>query len=292
VADLDQVQKWFQSVITHPDGVEEGVAGAEAQGVMPVGRDELERVIRRSNRMTAGERLSIYAHAYYARLFECMGEFFPALKRTVGEEVFSGFVFGYLQAYPSRSYTLGRLSTHFARYLEETRPPGEETWPDLLVDLAHLEWSIGEVFDGPGPEGMKTLDPGDLPAGEGWLDSVLILAPGLRLLRFRYPLHDYYTAIRRTPEEETVPVPDPREEWHALYRRDFIVRRERLCRSQYELLEALQAGEAVHRALARCAAVWEGTEEALADSLSDWFARWAAEGFFVGIHEASGSPTA
>ena len=30
-------------------------------------------------------------------------------------------------------------------------------WPELLIDLARLEWAIYEVFDGPGVEGQPLL---------------------------------------------------------------------------------------------------------------------------------------
>ena len=77
----------------------------------------------RSKRRTSVERLEVYANAYYARLLECLRDEFPALLHAVGEEVFDGLAFGYLQAYPSTSYTLSNLSRNFARFLEETRPP-------------------------------------------------------------------------------------------------------------------------------------------------------------------------
>ena len=64
--DLDVVQRWFQAVISHPGGIERGMESAEAQKRIAIRRDELERVVRRSRRLDAGERLSVYANAYYA----------------------------------------------------------------------------------------------------------------------------------------------------------------------------------------------------------------------------------
>ena len=71
------------------------------------------------------DRLAIYGSAYYLRLLECMREEFPATAHALGEETFDGFAAAYLQQYPSRSYTLCQLGTHFARFLVETRPPRE-----------------------------------------------------------------------------------------------------------------------------------------------------------------------
>ena len=130
---LDVVQRWFQAVVTHPGGVESGVESAEAQALIRLPRGELEAVVRRSRNLTAAERIGIYANAYYARLLECLAAYFPMLQKTLGEEIFEGFAFEYLQRYPSRSYTLSRLGEDFPRFLEETRPDSEESeapsWP-------------------------------------------------------------------------------------------------------------------------------------------------------------------
>src|SRR5260370_120642 len=122
--DLGQIQRWMQAAIMHPVGVAEGIASAEARGYIDVGPDEAETVVTRSRALSALERLTIYGYAYYARLLECLREEYPVLKHALGEEVFDAFAVGYLQQYPSRSYTLFQLGAHFPRYLAETRPDG------------------------------------------------------------------------------------------------------------------------------------------------------------------------
>ncbi|HVR12109.1 MAG TPA: DNA-binding domain-containing protein, partial [Thermoanaerobaculia bacterium] len=220
---LDVVQQWFQAVVTHPAGVAAGAASEAAQGLVRLDRGALERLVRRSSRLTAEQRLGIYANAYYARLLECLRDGFPVLTQVLGAEAFDSFAFDYLQRYPSRSYTLNRLAESFPRFLDETRPDrppaGESpdaaaaphhppragnlphagraatavpppTWPDFLIDLATLELAIAEVFDGPGAEGEPLLAPADLlalEAGGRFAAARLAPVPCLRLLRFRYP---------------------------------------------------------------------------------------------------------
>src|SRR5258707_1575006 len=157
--ELGQLQRWMQAAIMHPAGIAEGIASAEARSYIDVGPDEAERVVTRSRAMTALERLAIYAYAYSARLVECLSEEFPVLKHALGEEVFDAFAVEYLERYPSRSYTLFQLGVNFPRFLAETRPDREADegvaaeWPDFLIDLATLERTFSEVFDGPGVEG-------------------------------------------------------------------------------------------------------------------------------------------
>lgn len=283
---LDVVQRWFQAVVSHPGGVEGGAVSDEAQALIRLNRGELEAVVRRSRNLTAAERLSIYANAYYSRLLECLGANYPILKQTLGEEIFDSFAFEYLQQYPSRSYTLDHLGESFAKFLDETRPEDEGAgWPDFLIDLATFEWTIAKVFDGPGVEGRTLLTPEALQSfpPERFAEARLVPVPCLHVLTFRFPVNAYYTAARQVPEGEEVPVPEPGEEHVALTRRDFVVRRYPLTSPQQALLREVLAGATVGEAIEAAAAVSDLDDEALAAELRAWFRFWVAEGFFLSV---------
>lgn len=285
---LDRVQRWMQAVITHPDGVLCGADGKAAREMIDAGRGNLESVVTRSRALEASDRLAIYANAYYARLIECIGDVFPVLKRVLGEEVFDGFAFDYLQTYPSRRYTLNDLGDQFVDFLRETRPDpdkekDEADWADLLIDLATLEWTIYEVFDGPGIEQDKVLEAGDVEGVDpsAWLEMRLQTPPCLRLLVLAYPVNPFYTAVRSTEDELEVPFPDSVTTYVAISRRDYIVRRYDLTRSQYELLKALQVGESIGQALEACTNVMPEEElDQLVVDVQTWFENWTAERCF------------
>ena len=114
--DLATLQRWMQAVIMHPGGAERGLVSAEAEREIPRVGDSLESLIKPSSAMTSLERMEIYAGAYYARLLECLRAEFPITAKAVGEEVFGDFAVGYLQRYPSTSYTLCRLGANFPRF--------------------------------------------------------------------------------------------------------------------------------------------------------------------------------
>jgi hypothetical protein len=321
---LDVVQRWFQAVVTAPGGVEQGVASAAAQQLVPLGRGEVERLVRRSRRLTAGERLGIYAHAYYARLLECLGDVFPVLARTLGKELFESFAFEYLQRYPSRGYTLNRLGESFTRFLGETRPdrgedgegpaagmgdgrtgrePGapEEGaaagWPDFMIDLATLEWAIAQVFDGPGAEQQPLLSAAELTSlgPERFAGARLATVPCLRLLSFRFPVNLYYSAARRAGPGEELALPAAGEERIALSRSDFVVRRYELSRFRHAMLAAIAGGATVGAAIAGAAEVgFDGDAEAiprgadeLAAEVGACFRDWTAAGFFLSLRDGS-----
>jgi hypothetical protein len=287
---LAKVQRWMQSVITHPDGVAAGLESAAARDHFDVPPEQVEQVILPSQAMSSVERLAIYANAYYARLLECLGEEFPVLKQTLGDETFDAFAFGYLQNYPSRSYTLNRLGANFAAFLAETRPAAADTdageeiplgpdWPDFLIDLATLEWTFSQVFDGPGVERQPLLEATELRkiGVDRWPNARIEPVPCLKLLALRFPVNAYYTGARRG---ELPPVPGPADNWLAITRRDYIVRRHEISEPQFVLLTALIEGQTIGAAIERVLELPDENVDVLAGQLRTWFHDWAAEGFF------------
>jgi hypothetical protein len=275
----------MQAVIMHPEGVAAGVSSPEARRHVDLPPEQIEEVVTRSKALPAAERLGVYAAAYHARLLECLREEYAVLARTLGEELFDEFAVGYLQKFPSRSYTLSELGRRFPAHLAESCPPeegGESSWAAFLVDLATLEWTYDEVFDGPGVEGETPLTAEALLAipSERWPEARLVFVPCFRLLALRYPVHEYYSAVRR---DEDAVVPEPAEAFLAVTRRDYVIRRYPLAPDEYELLQALAAGQTVGRAVALAAEKAGPDLPQLVSNLRGWFARWASEEFFQAV---------
>ncbi len=283
--ELGRIQQWMQAVIMHPSGVEAGVASDAARSVIDVSVEELERVVTRSRALSASDRLAVYGNAYFARLLECVRDEYPASVHILGQELFDEFAFAYLQAYPSKSYTLNRLGANFPRHLAETCPDDNPDWAAFLIDLATLERVYDDVFDGPGPEGKESLSADALRAisPDRWPHARLIPTGGLRLVELRSPVHEYITAVRR---EEDPALPVPAETLLAVYRRDFVVRRQAVSRAQYALLQSVIAGEPVAVAIEKAAGVCTDPDTFAAD-LWVWFRDWAASGFFAAVDISS-----
>ncbi|HTL16807.1 MAG TPA: DNA-binding domain-containing protein [Patescibacteria group bacterium] len=302
--ELGVLQRWFQSVISHADGVEEGLNAGEAQRLIQLSPADLEKVITRSRALTATERLSIYANAYHTRLLDCLGEVYPMLKRTLGEEGFNSLAFGYLQDYPSRTYTLNELGRHFPQYLEQTKPaeddsPSAETdpqasveqrlpgpgWTRFVIDLARLEWAIYEVFDGEGVEGKPLLTSDQVLAvpPDRWAEAKLKPVVCLQIVNTQFPVNDYYTAVRRARPDEPVVLPAAGESFVALTRRNFVVRRYSLSKPKFELLRAIKNGLSVGKALEEMLSSTRLDPDKLLPELQAWFCNWTAEGFFEAV---------
>jgi len=280
------LQRWMQTVLMHPGGVGQGIVSHEANDLLGLGPVDCEKVLTRSRALSALDRLAIYNRAYFARLVDCLRESFPVLRHAIGEEIFDEFAVGYLQSYPSRTYTLFELGKNFHRFLAETRPPASETggdmsWPEFLIDLATLELTFNEVFDGPGSEQSPPLSAGTLRgiSPEGLLKARVICTPSLRLLTFRFPVHRYWSLVRRKQEVE---IPEADACHVAVYRRDFVVRHLELPGDSFALLKSLQSQGTLRQAFE---AAMSGNKEirALAASVQHWFRQWTAQGIILNI---------
>jgi len=288
--ELARIQQWMHSVITHPEGVEAGLDSPATRTLIDVAPGEVEDVICRSSAQTSIERLHVYANAYYARLLEVLDSEFPALVHALGEELFQDFAFGYLQQYPSQSYTLSDLSAKFPEYLAHTRPlresvDAEPDWADFLVDLATLERTYSEVFDGPGVEGKRLLQADDLRAiaPGSWQRVRLVPVPCVRLLSLRFSVHEYATAVRRQ-ENPSLSMPSPT--WLVVTRRDYVVRRVAVSEAEFAALAVLVGGGTIAASLEAAENRWSGDFDQLASEVQRWFRDWSAAGYFQSIVEA------
>jgi hypothetical protein len=288
--ELARIQQWMQSVIMHPDGVEAGIESPATRTMIDVNSDNVEYVICRSVAQTSIERLHVYANAYFARLLEVLDSEFPALVHALGAELFQDFAFGYLQQYPSQSYTLGDLSAKFSEYLAHTRPPrepadAEPDWADFLVDLATLERTYSEVFDGSGVEGQRLLQADNLReiAPDSWLRVRLVPVPCLKLLTLRFAVHEYATAVRRQ-ENPSLSASSPT--WLVVTRRDYVVRRVAVDETEFAALAVLVGGGTIADSLEAAENRWTGNFDQLASEIQRWFRDWSAAGYFQRIVNA------
>lgn len=251
---LNQLQHWLLNAVTEP---------AAAQ--------QINDYLRPSQNQTTTDRLAVYQHAYLARLLEVLQSLFPCTRFAIGDELFNQFAAGYIQTHPPHSYTLAHLPDNFADYLDATRPAD---WGAFLVELVRLEQAIDRIFDARGPE---NLPPFTLPTTAD-ASLTLSLVPGCELHAFHYPVSAYYTAWKQSIPEEW---PEPQNQYLALFRRDYIVRRYELTATQFTLLSALHCGAPLGDALAIAASNNPAELDILAQDFQSWFTFWAAERFFA-----------
>lgn len=286
---LSDIQQWFQTTISHPAGVDAATANSgtsQGHGEQPV---DIARVILPSEEMNSEERLQIYSRAYFGRLIECLRAQFPAVHHAIRDDAFDGLAFGFLVDHPSRSYSLGTLGQSFDAHLRATRPKRQDLgsdvqfdFADFLIDLARLEWTYNEVFDGPGPEQSRSLQAVDLMglSAEDFAQCRLVLHECVRLLELQFPVHEYASVVRKGAD--AVP-PAARPVRLVVTRRDYIVRRLEVSPQQFELLSALNDQKTIGESLQLLCEKSNVEYGQLAIQLQTWFQEWSAAPLFQAI---------
>ena len=245
---------------------------AIAGGGAPAGAARL-RVVGDA-RLSAEDRLAIYAVGYRARLLQSLRDDYPALRRLVGDTVFDLFATGYIAARPPRHFSLYELGAGFADYLEATRPQAGGELTALPAALARLERARAEVGRAEGVERLAAAPP---TAAAAMLPGLRLGLPdSVRLLACDFDLVPLIEASERGGEAV---VPAPGEHWLAVARSRWRVRVHRLEHWQFSWLEALgRDGGELHEA-ARSAVRTSGRDGgALLADLALWLPAAAAAG--------------
>jgi hypothetical protein len=271
---LPRLQRWMHAVVAHPGSVEEAVAApAAAAELAPEAIGEL---ILPTRALTPAERVGIYHGMYLLRMEEALATDYPALKHFLGDEGFLALVRGYVQAHPSRSYSLNRLGDALPQYVREA--PGLKR-REFCHDLARLELAVSEVFDAPETPPLTAASVARV-APEAWEQARLRPIDAFRLLALRYPANEYLQSVRDDRHDH--PRPRLKANWLAVYRSDYAVYRLALSRPAHDLLADLAAGRPLGQAVA--AAVARGGRRAPGeDELQRWFRNWVAAGLFRSV---------
>ena len=271
---LDRLQRWLQEVVVHPGSTAEAVGAKAARALVP--RPRVGDVILPSAALRPEERLAIYHDMYLLRMEEALESDYPALKHLLGDEGFRTLVTGYVQAHPSRSYSLNFLGRHLPDYVREAPSLRRRAF---CHDLARLEQAVAEVFDAPEDPALRVEEIAAVPEA-AWEGARLAPVAAFRLLAFAHPVNAYLQSVR--DEDHAHPPLRRAATWVAVYRRRYTVWRQDLTRAGYGLLGQVAAGQPLGKAVARALSSGRGARPT-ADELFAWFRGWMGAGMFGSV---------
>jgi hypothetical protein len=278
---VGSLQRWFQAAIVHPGGVEVAAEDHHVRRLLPARARALEDLLLPSERMSARERLDVYASSYFLRLRDVMKSDFAGLAHALGDDAFDAMMREYVTRHPPDSFTLNRYGAGVEPFLaKECTVRAVARRRPFLVELARLERAVEEVFHAPRREPVDANRLKSIPV-ERWNRAHFVPIPAFRLLAFRWPVNRYLQAVY---DEKGPAIPAPTAHWLVVYRKDWSSWRAGLERDQFELLTALSKGVALGAALEELLAKRRGrARDALLEKLGPWFHEWTAEGIFAEI---------
>jgi hypothetical protein len=269
---LASLQRWMQAVIVHPGETGEALRGVEAKRQVPPSR--VGEVLLPSKTLGPEERLAIYHGMYLVRMEEALASDYPGLKHFLGDDRFRDLVRDYVQAHPSRSYSLNPLGLHLPEFVADHFPGRHRAF---LADLARLERAMATAFDADETPRIGEADIAAVPP-EAWKSARLKTVAGFSLLSLRYPVDEYLQGV--IDEVHDHPRPRLKGSWVAVYRRDYAVYRLSLSRPAHDLLADLAAGRPLGQAIARVQSHRRRVSE---HELFRWFRDWVSVGIFSRI---------
>lgn len=288
---LEKLQRDVFEVIRQPLTANEHMRKRTLDGRST--KEIVERIVKPNDRLTSVERLEIYNRVYWFRILSSLADDFPGLRAVVGQHRFDKLIRAYLTDRPSQSFTLRNLGSRLESWLRE-HPEFTPKTERIALDMVRLEWADIDVFDSAELPKMAQADLAQL--GE---DPVLHLQPYLRLLDLNYPVDDLLLSIRRHLEPESdiasnvvimehpshsrekrVSLPKRKKIYLAVHRQDNEVYFKRLQAEGFALLRAIQQGKHLSEAIEATVNWTNQKVEHITVRLHDWFANWAALGWF------------
>ncbi|HEY2472197.1 MAG TPA: DNA-binding domain-containing protein [Terracidiphilus sp.] len=248
-----------------------------------------ESFIAPNSRLSAFERLEIYNKQYWFRVLGALVEDFPALRSVIGARAFEAMSTAYLNAHPSRSFTLRNLGSHLAEWLEKN-PHYAGRRARLALDVARIEWAFVEAFDNAEHDPL-TLE--QIATLDG--NSRLALQPHLRLVELEFPVDDLVLNLHKKEKRQTseagvrheddedapakLPTLRRKQTWLAAHRVDYSVYYLRLNRAEFHTLRAIRGGRPLAEAIEAGITIARVPNARRPYLVREWFTNWAELGW-------------
>jgi hypothetical protein len=198
--ELADLQRLLYRLIVAPSGVADGLA-REAS----LGRGGLEAVISGDGRLSARERVAIYADAYFYRLIDVFKEDFPATLAVLGAAHFHNLITGYLIEYPPTEPSIAFAGHHLAEFLQQH--PLRDQAP-FVADLALLERTLIESFHSADADPLDAAAMSAI-APEEWPTLAMRLHPAARALEVEWHVEQVLRAVERRESWKQPAVSEP-----------------------------------------------------------------------------------
>jgi hypothetical protein len=239
MTELANIQKWLTSIIIKPGRLADKIKLADDFYQL-----DNEKVIRASSRLSASDKIGIYARGYVFRLMDCLTAEYPTLRYLLGEELFGTFATAYLVNQPSTSPDLYDLGKNFAAFLKASQPKdraANNTDPDMFdlpVELARLERALSEASRSRGLEGKENNSAAADQLLHFFGSVAFKTSPCLQLLQLQFPLVDFVQAVQHNEEAQT---PEKKDSYIAISRKNYRVNLHEVEPWQWNFLNQLQA---------------------------------------------------
>jgi uncharacterized protein (UPF0276 family) len=212
-------------------------------------------------------RLSIYHHAYRARLAEVLADTYAKTYLYMGSDSFDVHARAFAVAHPPRTRSLNRYGEGLVEALRTQYPDNPE-----LHELAQLDWDLRTRFDS---ADVAALASAAAQASDTWTTRPGVLHPSALLRAITTSVVGVWNAIHTdddVPEAVALPAPATLLVWRKGHQPHFRT----LDAAEAAWVQALHAGASVHDACAALlgSGLWQGDPTVL----GGWLAQLLDDG--------------
>lgn len=262
---LAKLQHTFQDCVLQPDSVTTAWISA-------------------SGRASPETQLSVYAHAYQARLEEVLANDFPAMLMAIGDENFNRICDDYITEKPSMFFSLRDFGCHMPEFISKLIQQGEiyknQEW---LYELALFEWTLGQAFDA-ADVSLMTEQEMAVIAPEDWPELRFQLAPCVHRLDLVWNIPEIWLALTTdnpTPVNATQSETSP---W-LVWREELVTRFRSMQKDEQLAFDTLRQGGSFNEVCETLATIMNENEVPLraAGLLKGWLSQGLISGHFLSI---------
>jgi hypothetical protein len=179
---LAGLQQAFQAYVHEPERLD-GIV----QGIHP------------DTRVSAEDRLGIYATAYRLRLLEALDADYPGLHALAGDEEFDAIGRAFIATQPSVFYNLRWYGGDLPRFLRSSE---EYRQYDVLAEMADFEWALVTAFDAPDDPLLQVEDIARV-APEDWPELRFEAHASVQLVDLKWDVVSVWKADKEEREVES-----------------------------------------------------------------------------------------
>ncbi|EDP46483.1 DNA-binding domain-containing protein [Rickettsiella grylli] len=148
---------------------------------------------------TLRERLAVYSNAYIWRLVDALAQEYGVLAQFLGDEAFMALAEAFIDAHPSRVYSISKFSEPFVSFLMDNTPYSEKQYLGELAQLIKALNACLEAADAPCLS-VKTL--AEIPE-QNWPSLCFTFHPSVRYFHFNYNIYAVWQAfVQEKPRPE------------------------------------------------------------------------------------------
>ena len=212
--------------------------------------------------------LAIYGNAYRQRLVDVLADAFAKTRAVLGEEAFEAAALHYINEHPPETRNLRWFGAEFATHLRRVFPAQA-----AVAELAQLDWSLRQAFDGPDSPVVASADLAGL-APEAWATLRLTPVPTAGLLRFEHNTVAVWQAVDDEAEEPAIVRGDVAIDW-LVWRKELQPHFRSLHPVEAALLRAMLGGASFAQA---CEQAQADTDEDCTNHIGNGLRQWLEDG--------------